>query len=136
MAEALFRDAVSGDDGWSARSAGLSAQSGAAASEYAVKVIGSCGGGLKRHRSQEVTEEVVRSADMIVAMTNRHVQKLLSRFPEARDRLCLMRSFDPASPTGSDVADPFCGSFSDYQACCETLRNAMPGLLAFLKERE
>lgn len=135
MAEALFRDALSGDDTWSVRSAGLSAQPGAAASAYAVEVIGTRGGGLRRHRSQEVTEEVVRSSDMIVAMTNRHVQKLLSRFPETRDRLYLMRSFDLASPTGSDVADPFCGSLSDYQACCETIRKAIPGLLAFLNGR-
>jgi protein-tyrosine-phosphatase len=132
MAEILLRAALPVDAGWTVASAGVSATPGSRASEYACAAVAELGLSLEKHRSQLVTPELVDQVTVVVAMTQRHVEKILQRVPDVRDRLYLMSFFDPKSPKGADVQDPFCGSLEDYRACRDTLRQAMPGLVKFL----
>jgi protein-tyrosine phosphatase len=134
MAEMLLRAALPADSGWTVASAGTSATPGSRASEYARAVVAELGLTLEKHRSQLVTPELVNQSSIVIAMTQRHVEKLLQRVPEARDRIYLMRSFDPKSPKDADVMDPFCGSLEDYRLCRDTLQQAIPGLVKVLKE--
>jgi protein-tyrosine phosphatase len=132
MAEILLKAALPKGAGWTVASAGVSATPGSRASEYACAAVAELGLSLEKHRSQLVTPELVNSSAVVVAMTQRHMEKILQRVPGAGDRLYLMRSFDPKSPKGADVMDPFCGSLEDYRACRDTLQQAMPGLVRFL----
>jgi protein-tyrosine-phosphatase len=47
------------------------------------------------HRSKPLTEEIVGSADLIVPMTRRQERKILTIFPSAEGKTCLLRRFDP-----------------------------------------
>jgi protein-tyrosine phosphatase len=132
MAEVLLRAALPPDSDWVVTSAGTSADPGSAASEFSRIAIAECGLNLDNHRSQLVTQELVDESMVIVAMTNRHVEKLLQRVPSARDRIYLMRSFDTKAPTGSDVFDPYCGTLAEYRACRDMIQQAMQGLVHFL----
>lgn len=132
MAEILLKASLPSKAGWTVASAGVSATPGSRASESARVAIAECGLSLESHRSQLVTPELVNSSAVVVAMTQRHMEKILQRVPTARDRLYLMCSFDPKSPKGTDVQDPFCGSLEDYRACRDTLQHAIPGLVRFL----
>jgi len=132
MAEILLRAALPIDVGWTVASAGISATPGSHASDYACAAVAELGLSLEKHRSQLVTPELVNQATIVVAMTQRHMEKLLQRAPEVRDRLYLMRSFDPKAPEGADVMDPFCGSLEDYRACRDTLQHAITDLVKFL----
>lgn len=132
MAEILLRAALPPGSEWTVASAGTSATPGSPASEYARAVLAERGLNVDAHRSQLVTQELVNASTVVVAMTQRHVEKILQRVPDVRDRLYLMRSFDPRAPKGADVMDPFCGSLADYRACRDTLQQAVPGLVAFL----
>jgi len=132
MAEILLRAALPVHAGWTVASAGVSATPGSRASEYACAAVAELGLSLEKHRSQLVTPELVNQVTIVVAMTQRHMEKIVQRVPEVRDRLYLMSSFDSKSPKGADVQDPFCGSLEDYRACRDTLQHAIPGLVKFL----
>lgn len=132
MAETLLKAALPSGAGWTVASAGVSATPGTRASEYARAAVVECGLSLEKHRSQLLTPELVNASAVVVAMTQRHMEKILQRVPSAGDRIYLMRSFDPQSPKGADVQDPFCGSLEDYRACRDTIQQAIPGLVRFL----
>ena len=132
MAEVLLRAALPPDSGWVVASAGTSADPGSVASEFSRIAIAECGLNLEHHHSQLVTQELVDESTVIVAMANRHVEKLLQRVPSARDRIYLMRSFDISAPAGSDVFDPYCGTLAEYRSCRDMIQQALPGLVHFL----
>jgi protein-tyrosine-phosphatase len=67
-------------------------------------------------------------------MTDAHAQQLAALYPVARDRIHVLRSFDPDSAQDSDVADPYCGSLDDYRRCRDLIRRAVPGLVRFLNQ--
>ncbi len=134
MAEALFRMALPPDSFWQAASAGLAAHEGAHASENAIAALRETGGDLRAHRSRPVTAELVQAAAAIVVMTGAHASQIHTLFPYARDKLFLLRAFDPGAPAHSDVSDPFCGSLAEYRCCRDLIRRAIPGLVRFLTQ--
>lgn len=134
MAEALLRAALPRGSSWRVASAGLAACEGARASEQAVAALDELACDLRPHRSQPVSAGLMREASAIIAMTGAHAQQLTDRFPLARDRLFLLRSFDPASPPNSDVADPFLGTLDEYRRCRDLIRRAIPGLVRYLEQ--
>ncbi len=111
MAAALWRHM-----GGEAASAGLSAPSGAPASDHAVKVMAWEGIDLTAHRSSPVTEEVLRRADLVYGMTEGHAAQLRMFFPAYADRVRVM-------PV--EVPDPYGGSLEDYRAAALRIREAL-----------
>jgi protein-tyrosine phosphatase len=134
MAETLLRAALPPASPLRVASAGLAACEGACASEGALIALGELGYNARQHRSRLVSPEQIREAAAIVAMTTAHAQQLATLFPVARDRVLLLRSFDPDAPAQSDVNDPFCGSLDDYRRCRDLILKAIPGLIRFLEQ--
>ena len=134
MAAEILRLALPHPAPWRVASAGLSADEGAGASEFAITAMRDIGGDLTPHRSQPVTPGLVQQAAAVVVMTAAHQKTLLGRYPEARDKLFLLRSFDPQAAACSDVDDPFCGSLHEYRDCRDVIRRAIPGLVRFLTQ--
>jgi L-threonylcarbamoyladenylate synthase len=89
-------------------SAGLHAGFGARATPEAVAAIGERHGELSRHQSQPVTAELVRRADRIYAMTDMHLDELVSSFPGARSKA---ERLDPAG----NIEDPIGQSQAVYR---------------------
>ena len=136
MAEALLRAALPDGSGWRVTSAGTDTINGFGASSYAIDALAEKGFDLKPHRSRLLTHELAGESAVIVAMTQHHAQQVGACFPGCRDRIHLMRSFDPAAPRQGDVCDPFGGTMADYRACCALLQKSIPGLLRFLDEQD
>ncbi len=134
MAEALLRLALPTPTTWRVASAGLAACEGCPASEAAVEAIAEVGGDLKEHSSRPVTLRLVQEAVAIVVMTDAHAQQITGLYPSARDKLFLLRAFDPDAPAQSNVADPFRGSLDDYRKCRDLIRRAIPGLVNYLTQ--
>jgi protein-tyrosine-phosphatase len=136
MAEALFRLALPPGSRWTAASAGLHAYDGQPASACAAQVVAELGGDLAAHRSRPVSPRLLRDAAAVVAMTHAHAESLLALFPDIRDRLFLLRAFDPDAPAAASVNDPFCGSLDDYRQCRDLIRRALPGLVRYLEQTD
>ncbi len=96
-------------------SAGVDAVNDVAASPYAQSTLQRRGLDLSDHRSQMLNETHVRFADHIFALTRRHRETILSRWPRADMRLNVLRL------DGGDVSDPIGSPESVYEDCARQL---------------
>jgi tRNA threonylcarbamoyl adenosine modification protein (Sua5/YciO/YrdC/YwlC family) len=96
-------------------SAGVAAHDGSHASREAINVMAARQLDLSLHESQQVTESLIQSADLILTMTHSHRNALLSYFPTAAPRTHVL------SGGGEDVADPIGGSLEVYQQCSDQI---------------
>lgn len=131
MAEGIFRH-LAGSDIKTA-SAGVGATHGQQASIDAVRALKTLGIDISRHRSQPVSDDLVQRATHIFAMTREHRRLLELLFPQASDKIYLLREFEPGSP---DVPDPIGQGRAIYDRCMESIRRAMPQVISFIKESQ
>ncbi len=83
------------------------------------------------HAARQVDAEQL-GADLIVALDHGHRRTLQAMVPE-RDRVRLLRSFDPASPDGAEVPDPYYGDDDGFAEVMGMVRAAVPGLLDWVR---
>lgn len=115
MAEAIFKEKT---ENHTASSAGLSVLFPTPAAENAVRVMQERGIDISAHRASQLTETVVREADLILTMTEGHRKLLVTLFPAAKEKTHTLASFAGAE---DDVQDPFGGSPETYRACADQL---------------
>lgn len=116
--------------GWShvqVRSAGVSAATGAPASEHAVRVVAEAGGDLSEHRSAPLTGELVEWADLVLAMSPMHAAALQQL--GAGEKTALVTDFLVGDERGAPVEDPFGGGPEDYRRAFDTLHRSVAALL-------
>jgi protein-tyrosine phosphatase len=75
--------------------------------------------------SHALTEQMVRRADLIVAMTQSHARQILKRFPGAAGKVRLLLSYTGCR---DDVPDPYGGSHEVYRRCLEHMAPAIKAL--------
>jgi protein-tyrosine phosphatase len=74
------------------------------------------------------------SADLLVALDYGHLVAL-RRLVAEPDRVVLLRSFDRAAGRELDVPDPYFGSKHGFDEVLSMVHAAVPGLLAWVRER-
>lgn len=132
MAEYLLRRRLGKQADWKIGSAGLFTGNGMAASQPAVEVLREQAIDLTPHRSRVVTKDIIDTATLIVVMTTTHAAELKRRFPEAQDRIYLLKSFDPGCG-GGDIPDPLGGTITQYRTIRDEIEAALPDLILYLK---
>ena len=100
-------------------SAGIAAAAGCPPAAEAVQVMRERGLDLTRHEAQPLTEQLVRHADLIITMTQSHLQAIVDRWPAAAERTTLLL------PERSDVADPIGQTIGAYRCCAEQLEKGV-----------
>ena len=112
-------------------SAGVHAVRGQPPSSHAVDVCAEEGAGIGNLRSQPLTGALVERATHIFAMTGAHVEAIQMLFPNVADKTFLLREFEEAGATcWRDVPDPIGLGRDVYNSCAETIKNALPSVLA------
>ncbi len=117
MAEAVLRHRLSeaAIGGVQVVSAGTAAAEGEPAALNAILAAASLGADLSRHLAQPLTRELVRRADLVLALGRSHHDAVIREVPEAADRTHLLTRFGPsADPEAPGVPDPFGGDLSEY----------------------
>ena len=68
---------------------------------------------------------------MVLALDRGHLRevRVLARTDEQRDRVRLLRSFDPTAREGAEVADPYFGDARDFAEVLDQVERACRGLL-------
>ncbi len=88
-------------------------------------------------RGRQVTVDDFRTADLLLAMDSRNARDLRALAPDdaAREKVRLLRSFDPASVgTGDlDVPDPYTGDADGFQLVLDQVEAACAGLLEAIR---
>ena len=120
MAAAILNKiAVENDLDVRIESAGLMANDGDPASEYAVEAMREMGIDMSEHRSKTVTEEMVEQADLILTMTEGQRVMINGVAPEKTYTL-----MEYAGDSG-DISDPFGGDLDEYMETAQQIYDAM-----------
>ncbi len=109
--------------GYVVASAGLAASPGTRAAGEAIEAVHSRGGSLRSHVSRQISEAMIASADLMVAMTRDHRDALLDLYPDAEDRVRLLH------PRGDDIADPIGSDRETYRRTAEAIESHLKTLL-------
>jgi L-threonylcarbamoyladenylate synthase len=104
-------------------SAGAAATSGARATPQAVEAVKALGADLSRHRSRQLTIELINQADVIYAMGRGHSRAVAALVPSAGAKV---QTLDPAN----DIEDPIGGDGALYNALAERLASLIAVRLA------
>jgi protein-tyrosine phosphatase len=88
-------------------------------------------------RARQIEPSWLRSRDLVLAMDRQNLRALVQMADraEAGDRIRLLRSFDPGSPAGAEVPDPYLDedeSFADVLVLIEAAAKELAGNLAEL----
>jgi len=134
MAEGLLRHMLPPGTRWKARvhSAGTHGLDGEPAAPHAVQAAAALGVDIRGHRARSLDPEMVRQADLILAMEPFQRDIVIRALPSsAQGRVRLLADFE--SPRQSDtIADPYHQSPEVYQACLERIHRCLDGLVRHL----
>jgi protein-tyrosine-phosphatase len=139
MAEALFKELLGkkGIEDIKVISAGLAAFEGDKASPQAVHVMQKRGIDLTGHRARRIDANLVNQADLILTMTGRHKAHLISMFPEAAEKIHVLKEYvydGSISAQSAQILDPFGQSVEVYEECALQLEEALNKLIEKLTE--
>jgi protein-tyrosine-phosphatase len=129
MAEAIARGLLR-ERGWAhveVRSAGTGAVSGVAASPEAVDVAREHDLDLDTHASRPLTAELVKWADLVLAMAPSHMHA--ARELGGGEKVALVTDFVEGENGGAPVVDPFGGDHDSYRQTFDQLEEAVIALL-------
>ena len=138
MAEALLQHALRAQPeplkSLKVISAGVAASKGDRVSENSVQAVKKVGLNLSGHLAQPLSERLVYDALAIFCMTESHRQTILLSFDPPPENIFLFREFMPP-PAAHEIGDPYGGSLKHYEACRDEMVEAIPSLVAFIKEQ-
>ena len=137
MAEALLRATLvkrgQGLEKLKVASFGLAAEGGQPPSANSVKAMQRIGLDVSGHRSRLLTQAEVDRSIVIFGMTESHLAALHSRFDVLPAFVLLLRDVLPTD-VPRDIPDPFGGGYRDYEECRDSMVEAIPAMVEFLRQ--
>ena len=131
MASAYFRRLLDdrGVKEVETRSAGVMTITGLLASQEAIQVMDGEGVDLRRHRSTQLTPELIHKADLILAMSPFHRQTALRMSEEAKNKTFLFKEFTRSDLKNVQIADPMGCTLEVFKKCFKEIKSACDRLL-------
>ena len=137
MAEALLRATLTkrgqGLEKLKVASFGLAADAGLPASTNSFKAMQRIGLDVGAHRSRLLTQADVDRSLVIFGMTESHLAALHARFAALPPFVLLLREVLP-SDVPRDIPDPFGGDYREYEECRDSMVEAVPAMVEFLRQ--
>jgi protein-tyrosine phosphatase len=137
MAEALLRATLvkrgQGLEKLKVASFGLAAEGGQPPSVHSVKAMQRIGLDVSGHSSRLLTQADVDRSVVIFGMTESHLGALHSRFDVLPEFVLLLRDVLPTD-VPRDIPDPFGGGYRDYEECRDSMVEAIPAMVEFLRQ--
>lgn len=131
MAEGLLKAALKEEADIQVSSAGVAASPGQGVSRETQNILKAKNASLKGFRSQQVDEEMLGEASLIIAMTSSHADVIKHYFPECAASVSLVCDFiDSAEGLGGeDVPDPIGMGRAAYEEVAEVIELAISGII-------
>ena len=139
MAEGILRSRIPPTlaDELIASSAGTAFLDGLPAAPYAVEVMAEHWIDISSHASRGLEADMAESADLILAMTQIHVEEILAVAPDAREKTYLLSEF--ADGASQDVPDPIGGPREEYERVYDMLSDlidkSLPRIVELAEDR-
>ncbi len=136
MAERLFRHAIDAEEeplkSLKVISTGVSAIPGQTPSLNSVKALEKVGISLDNHESRPIDQSMMDRAVAIFCMTESHRTMIEMYADPIPKNLHLMREFIP-NVEDPEIPDPYGMSLNLYENCRDSMVEAIPSLVAFVK---
>jgi protein-tyrosine-phosphatase len=135
MAEGLLKASIKGDSNIRVISAGVAAMPGQLVSRETQEILSENGGALKEFESQQVDEVLLKEADLVIAMTSAHADRVRRFFSAHVGEVNLLCDYiDPSEGlAGVDIPDPIGMGKAAYEEVAEVMALAMPGIIEAIK---
>ncbi len=137
MAEALLRATLvkrgQGLERLKVASFGLAAEDGLPPSANSVKAMQRIGLDVSSHSSRLLTQADVDRSIVIFGMTESHLAALHARFDVLPAFVLLLRDV-LSTEVPRDIPDPFGGGYRDYEECRDSMVEAIPAMVEFLRQ--
>ncbi len=137
MAEAIF-NALSSDTGmpYEAKSAGVAALVGEPIAPNAVAVLEEFGVYAGEHRARQVHEPMLEEADLVLAMTPKHVAALQRFSAGSPEKVRTLLGYAYDTPDLEGISDPYGQSIVTYRASTRRLFECLEVLVAQLGDQK
>lgn len=138
MAKALLQKRLKelGKEHISVRSAGTSAIDGFTPTNETITVMEKEGIDVASFKSQRISPEIIKDADLILAMEGIHKDYVLKAVPEARSRTYLLKEFKAESgtnyPDDPNIPDPIGKSIDYYKLSLAVIKDEIERIVKFL----
>lgn len=113
-------------------SAGVAARAGEPVSENSVLALKKVGLDISAHRSQQLTQEMLDAALVVICMTESHRAMIQVQADPVPRHVFLFRQFLP-SAVDMEIGDPYGGPLKVYEAARDEMVESIPSLVAHLK---
>lgn len=133
MAGALLQHLWNGNEPLEVLTAGTATVQGLPATAHAVTTMQEHGLDLSRHRSQPVTPALLRSVDLVLAMTAGHRDALRAQYPAQAQKIHTLAEY---SGSARDVSDPFGGPLEEYRRTARALAELLSAAVSRLQQKE
>ena len=137
MAEKLLQRALTAEgaplNSLTVESAGIAASCGLSASKNSIIAIERFGIDLTQHRSQPVTQALIDRTFLILGMTDSHLDLLKHYNLSLPTRMHLFREFIGVRED-MQIPDPYGENLAAYRACLDSMIEAIPSLMNYLRK--
>jgi low molecular weight protein-tyrosine phosphatase len=106
---------------------------GAPIDQRAETVLREHGYRVDGHKAHQITRDEIENADLVIAMEDIHVTRMMGLAPEAAN-VSLLTDYDPDAEPGSGVPDPWYGTADGFYDTLTSVEAAMPGVLDRIRE--
>lgn len=118
MAEYLFKAKIDPTKDWQIRSAGTYTRNGMRTTPEVLTVLQTYGLDARRHRSLEVTGELLEKYNLILCLASNHKEALRAEFPDLAGRIYLLSEMVGQK---MDVEDPIGGPLVEFEAAAREI---------------
>lgn len=131
MAEAVFNKLLDNSDIFSS-SAGVSAVIGSKTTKYASMLVKEgIGIDISGRKAVQVSDELLKTADLVLVMTNYIKDVLIHKFPYFEDKIFTLNDYVGLS---GDIVDPYGGDLMIYRKSYKQIDSAVHLLVRKIKE--
>jgi len=111
-------------------SAGIMILGGLTATEEVKELLTKEGIDVSAHRSQRVTQNMIKGSDIILVMEKLHEKRILQIVPEAKNRLFLLKEFAKINNNNNlDIADPIARPYEFYAQTLGIIKEAIERII-------
>lgn len=129
MAAGLLEKLLKGKGDYKIITAGTAAIKGMRPTTEAIQVMSEQNINVSAHISQPLSDEIIAEADLILVMEKRHKENILSRLPQAKDKVHLLSEFGRQELEDKlvdpDIPDPIGKPLEFYRKVFDMIREGI-----------
>ena len=133
MAEGFLSKYLKSEEGFEIVSAGISGMKDLNPTEEAIEAMKEENIDISSYKSTPLSEDLVKSADVILVMTQLHKEFIIPKFPEARDKIYLFKEFAELNNVNPEIVDPIGQPVSFYKKIRDEIKKASIAIAKKLK---